>query len=612
MANSDSSTAEQSSTVLSPSEFEIREPLADEHLFSIDLALRRAMVGSQRLGITIPENIAEQLRTRIKQEKQEERTVVAVDRNILEIRNSVGCWYPLIYDHKTQYHYYVGLDGKPIIVRYDTSGNLLINPGISTHLLVDHDLKGNTPEIQDEVIRITDLAVASIKKMHGDFDENFAGGLSELQAGIETLPINQYIALMQKLSGHFATHLSRIGVREFTSTHKAGLGRYFRAAQELFEAKALASPYVVAKAQTSTGRNYITEGVVDIEKLSRCVHVAPECVDLTYMAEIDNCPFVLFPAEILFANNTFSSKFDFNPNQSAGWANWEISGDNPDSLHPTNQLNLNLGIVFLPKSTPVNPETGSKFEITNGKGAIHEERIGSLESLIDSDFSLPPQFVEVQKQYCTSHESRFDTESARKAYEQMLDQVCAQAGFKDLSFFQERMIVEHLESWRNHWNHIKTNWDNSTPQQRTLSLPACAMDQIASREEFFNLTLPNAKKYFLRGCLFEAYALYSPTKDAIPAQEYWEKWFSEHPATRPTRIIYYDGNPNKAIWKFLLDNGIISRYDVEQNWNQDGPVGLKYRDVKPRFPKDTSLDIGVFRLHEWGNWMYRIAATNNL
>ncbi len=42
----------------------------------------------------------------------------------------------------------------------------------------------------------------------------------------------------------------------------------------------------------------------------------------------------------------------------------------------------------------------------------------------------------------------------------------------------------------------------------------------------------------------------------IPAKEYWEKYFKEHPEEKPAHIIYYDGDPEEAVAKMLAENGI--------------------------------------------------------
>ena len=42
----------------------------------------------------------------------------------------------------------------------------------------------------------------------------------------------------------------------------------------------------------------------------------------------------------------------------------------------------------------------------------------------------------------------------------------------------------------------------------------------------------------------------------IPAEDYWESYFKEHPEEKPAHIIYYDGEPETAVAMTLAENGI--------------------------------------------------------
>ena len=54
---------------------------------------------------------------------------------------------------------------------------------------------------------------------------------------------------------------------------------------------------------------------------------------------------------------------------------------------------------------------------------------------------------------------------------------------------------------------------------------------------------------------------YKRAQSQVPSQEYWEKYFVEHPDQRPTKIVYYDTSlsPTEALWKWKEDNGIIKQ-----------------------------------------------------
>ncbi len=51
-------------------------------------------------------------------------------------------------------------------------------------------------------------------------------------------------------------------------------------------------------------------------------------------------------------------------------------------------------------------------------------------------------------------------------------------------------------------------------------------------------------------------AMMTKEMGGISAEEYWERYFKEHPEEKPAHIIYYDGNPETAVAKTLIKNGI--------------------------------------------------------
>lgn len=55
--------------------------------------------------------------------------------------------------------------------------------------------------------------------------------------------------------------------------------------------------------------------------------------------------------------------------------------------------------------------------------------------------------------------------------------------------------------------------------------------------------------------------------DGIKAQDYWENFFTKHPDLKPSKKVYYDGNPNQAARDFLTKNGIIPPKPSERSDN---------------------------------------------
>ena len=53
-------------------------------------------------------------------------------------------------------------------------------------------------------------------------------------------------------------------------------------------------------------------------------------------------------------------------------------------------------------------------------------------------------------------------------------------------------------------------------------------------------------------------ARFKRAKNTVPAKEYWEDYFSKNPDLRPKHVIYYDGDPTNAVYKFQQENNIGS------------------------------------------------------
>lgn len=51
--------------------------------------------------------------------------------------------------------------------------------------------------------------------------------------------------------------------------------------------------------------------------------------------------------------------------------------------------------------------------------------------------------------------------------------------------------------------------------------------------------------------------VYADEKNGVRAEEYWEKYFEEHPEARPAHVVYYDGAPQEAVNDLLEKEGIV-------------------------------------------------------
>lgn len=81
-------------------------------------------------------------------------------------------------------------------------------------------------------------------------------------------------------------------------------------------------------------------------------------------------------------------------------------------------------------------------------------------------------------------------------------------------------------------------------------------------------------------------------ENTVPAEEYWEKYFREHPEQRPAHVIYYDGNPSEAVKNVLKEAGVLE--DAEKPVWQGGRYldDVDYKEITGR--SDTSEKDGVW------------------
>ena len=318
-------------------------------------------------------------------------------------------------------------------------------------------------------------------------------------------------------------------------------------------------------------------------------------------------PFVLYPAEVLFMNKAFSGSWVFAPDVTqAGHANWEISGTKVDILDPSHQLPVDLGIVFLPKSTPVQPETGSKYEIEEGKGVYHEARVEALQILLDSDTG-ERHYQILQTLDETTHSQQFRESQNQVA--KLREEFWQIAGFDDDLSEDQKDRIENLllSKWKPGWDRLEQEWQEGTKIDKIMIagnlfpyLGRLGVDVKTFDDNVDEISFEQIKKAKLYSMMEEAHALYLPAKTTIPAQEFWENWFSENDC-HPARVLYYDGDPNVAIASALKENGIVEDNDIDRRTGR-----LRFRDRKPIIPEQDVIDIANFKRHETGHWMMRV------
>lgn len=73
-------------------------------------------------------------------------------------------------------------------------------------------------------------------------------------------------------------------------------------------------------------------------------------------------------------------------------------------------------------------------------------------------------------------------------------------------------------------------------------------------------------------------AYFQKTEQGIPSKEYWEAYFTKHPESRPSKVVYYDAKmtPTAAMWKWKADNGIVNKKDAVDLGFSENQVGSDF------------------------------------
>ena len=311
---------------------------------------------------------------------------------------------------------------------------------------------------------------------------------------LSKLSTDEYLTLWLRLNPYYVSHVTRQGIRDHTcGTHMAGVGEWHDGLTEVLKDKKIVPPLAirmgtkgnidkenVASYLSKYGKNIgnprekskILQAINEDMADRGSIHFMCQDVgDNQYGAEENNECFFIFPTDVI------ASQCQFAPEGGTNFMKGlKHRGDNIfNNLYvypPTNNgelgsIPIDAGLVFLPKSTIVDPNTGSKYKTKT-----------------------------------------------------------------------------------------ITNMDGTTKQ--------------VVAEQAFERT-PDGDYPFKNNYL---------VKDGVTAQEYYEKYFTEHPEQKPTHIIYYDGNPDSAVDELLVRKGISYSYEGAK----DGKKG----------PGDTSVEHGEY------------------
>ncbi|HNW23229.1 MAG TPA: hypothetical protein PKH06_00495 [Candidatus Dojkabacteria bacterium] len=372
------------------------------------------------------------------------------------------------------------------------------------------------------------------------------------------LSTEEYVKLWKRLNPYYLSHVTRQGFRDHNAMmyHSAGIGQYGNGFVEVAEDKGIIRPPIFIRENGLRSRdkesvrgwledNKIFKGnkeqaqsrvheLINIQKVIdtpkypdvTAVHFMTEHVGNRYYGgERGNEVFFIFPTDVVASQNYFHfngrEKSFTNPQSEEKWNDifvWSKTQENPG-------VPIDAGLVFLPNSTLVDPETGSKYA---SKIVISGD--GTKKRVLIEDSNITERVVNYYREV-TENPSN-EVLQAQKSFD--LERDPNMVGTK------ERLVRDLIEK-----------------QITSLGIPSDISWVLAGNIlTIMQTSGVEATDKDLVSVVEDSKANYKRAEGAITAKEYWENYFIKHPDIAPKHIVFYDGAPTQAVNQFLRENKI--------------------------------------------------------
>jgi len=370
---------------------------------------------------------------------------------------------------------------------------------------------------------------------------------------LSQLSSDEYIALWKRLNPHFLANVTRQGLRDHTGNdpmlnHSSGQDTFLNSFTDIMKNEKRMYPTLSRiglkerdetnvkiflskhelKAETQEKALDEFDNLLHGERASApsypdmtATHFAAQMVsNIYYGAETGNEVFFVYPSDVLasqypFAFNGFQK--DFTRAQSEDkWNDVFIWTDPNKSGVP-----IDSGFVFLPKDTKVDPNTGSKYASEIIKGENGQD----LRIPVEDDLLI-------------------------KKFENWVNELNS-----------ESPVIKAIEDANERRNSSDFNF-TLKEEMLKIGVPEDSIQSLLlmsglSQNIFIFKESETSKVNYIES-FKRSNAKYKRAEVTIPANEYWEKYFVEHPDERPKHVIYYNGDPTSAIYRFQQENGIGS------------------------------------------------------
>jgi len=372
---------------------------------------------------------------------------------------------------------------------------------------------------------------------------------------LSSLNLENYIALLRRFPGEMVTHVTRQGLRDHYAMreHTAGYGEFQNTFKDMANDGRLRSPLGVKLATLEKNAaiakylnlDNLPEKEMALQELDHeygikeysdksAIHVAAEEVaNAYYGSENGNEIFFAYPSAYIASQHYFHGQLGKSGNT---WYNDKYLYTMDDK-----GLDINAGLVFIPEQAKVDPKTGSQYEMgKDGKPVVNEELFYALSNLLE-DRNFTNWIKENNALEIIDRGTKEQKSHLREKFERQY-----------LSYTDEmKEIIFNYNFLRQAVNN-KYEFSN-IDEKRQKGI----YDDSSSRHR-------RSMQFFLEhDLLMQTNQMFKKSENTITSKEYWEKYFAENPDKKPSKIVYYSGDPTKAMDNFKRKNGIIKNSQEE-------------------------------------------------
>ncbi|MFA7208685.1 MAG: hypothetical protein WC120_00210 [Parcubacteria group bacterium] len=376
---------------------------------------------------------------------------------------------------------------------------------------------------------------------------------------LASLSIEDYALLLRRFPGEMVTHVTRQGIRDHVGHiyHTAGDGAYSNGFMRMVDDGRLRSPLGLCLTEVEKEQSiakYLNLAkykdknealdvlnTITTEKQGEpgsfsdrmAIHFATEEVaDCYYGSEKGNEIFIIFPSAHVASQYYFSGQSG-SLNRSGGgywndqwvWANEERGMD------------LNAGLVFIPKEVRVNRITGSRYELDENK-TPKQNRL--FHSIIEKFTCLPDfhliarQIMEITGKFTQELNISDISPSDQELYKKLKPLIDS---LEKCGILDTRMQLLLLD-----YRNICSLDIYKDVEERGIREPIHTMDVV------------------IGSVLKKGGILLSEAKDTCSSKEFWESYFAKNVGKKPNKIVYYEGSsPTYAFLKWRKEQNITKK-----------------------------------------------------